>query len=122
MPGFNEALTIGAEHPGAGSCRPAQPRSLPMHTRNVDPQFENMLKGFGLTTAEVLYRMPDHPDFLQSFSWQFEDMAPSYPRLKRFLDHWDREIEAAIHSVRVMHAGLVRPREIRLVKDGGHLH
>ena len=91
------------------------------HPQRRSPVREHA-QGFGLTTAEVLYRMPDHPDFLQSFSWQFEDLAPSYPRLKRFLDHWDREIEAAIHSVRVMHAGLIRPREIRLVKDGGHLH
>ncbi|MEF2073596.1 usg protein [Consotaella aegiceratis] len=84
-----------------------------------DIQFERMLSGFGLTTAEVLYRMPDHPGLLQSFSWQFEDLAPDYPRLKRFLDHWEREIEAAIHSVRVMHHRLITPREVRMVRDGG---
>ena len=93
-----------------------------MPTRRVDPQFERMLEGYAMTTAEVLYRMPDHPSFLQTFSWQFEDLAPDYPRLKRFLDHWEREIEAAIHSVRVMHAGLIAPREMRYVKDAGLLH
>ena len=93
-----------------------------MPTRRVDPQFERMLEGYGLTTAEVLYRMADHPSFLQTFSWQFEDLAPDYPRLKRFLDHWEREIEAAIHSVRVMHAGLIAPREMRYGKDAGLLH
>ena len=81
-----------------------------------------MLQGHSLTSAEVLYRMPDHPSLLQTFLWQFEDMAPDYPRLKRFLDHWEREIEAMIHSVRVMHQGLIAPREIRLVRDGGHLN
>ena len=90
--------------------------------RTADPQFVRMLGGYGLTSAEVLYRMPDHPSFLQSFFWQFEDLAPDYPRLKQFLDHWEREVEAAIHSVRVMHAGLIKPREVRLVRDGGHLH
>ena len=81
-----------------------------------------MLEGYSLTSAEVLYRMPDHPTLLQTFMWQFEDLAPDYPRLKRFLDHWEREIEAIIHSVRVMHQGLIAPREIRLVKDAGRLH
>ena len=81
-----------------------------------------MLQGYSLTSAEVLYRMPDHPTLLQTFFWQFEDLAPDYPRLKRFLDHWEREIEAIIHSVRVMHQGLISPKEIRIVKDGGQLH
>jgi len=93
-----------------------------MTIKTVDPQFERMLQGYGLTTAEVLYRMPDHPSFLQTFAWQFEDLAPEYPRLRRFLDHWEREIEAAIHSVRIMHAGLIKPRELRLVRDAGYLH
>jgi len=93
-----------------------------MTARTADPEFRNMLKGYGLTTAEVLYRMPDHPKFLQSFFWQFEDLAPDYPRLTRFLDHWEREIQAAIHSVRIMHAGLIKPREMRFVKDCGLLH
>ncbi|MBP0615227.1 usg protein [Jiella mangrovi] len=93
-----------------------------MTARPVDASFLRMLEGHSLTSAEVLYRMPDHPTLLQTFFWQFEDMAPDYPRLKRFLDHWEREIEAMIHSVRVMHRGLIAPKEIRLVRDGGELH
>ena len=93
-----------------------------MQKRVADPDFQRMLGGFGLTTAEVLYRMPDHPSFLQTFHWQFADLAPDYPRLKRFLMHWEREVEAAIHSVRVMHAGLIGPREVRMVREIGHLH
>ena len=93
-----------------------------MTGRTVDASFRRMLEGYSLTSAEVLYRMPDHPSLLQTFFWQFEDMAPDYPRLKRFLDHWEREIEAIIQSVRVMHQGLIKPREIQLVKDGGKLH
>ena len=92
-----------------------------MSNRVADPQFVAMLSGYGLTTAEVLYRLPDHPTFLQTFSWQFNDVAPDYPRLKKFLDHWEREIEAIIHSVRVMHRGLIAPHEIRLVRDAGSL-
>ena len=93
-----------------------------MSSRSVDASFRKLIQGYSLTSAEVLYRMPDHPTLLQTFFWQFEDISPDYPRLKRFLDHWEREIEAMIHSVRVMHQGLISPREIRLVKHGGHLH
>ncbi|WP_182085811.1 hypothetical protein [Aureimonas sp. ME7] len=87
-----------------------------------DPQFLKMLSGYGLTFAEVLYRMPDHPALLQTFSWQFEDLAPEYPRLRRFLNHWKREVEAEIRSVRVMHRGLIRPAEVRLVREIGYLN
>lgn len=82
-----------------------------------DPDLIRRLDGAGLMTAEVLYRMPDHPGLLQSFVWQTLDTAPAFPRLNRFLDHWRREIEAVIHSIRVAHAGLVRPAELRAV-DG----
>ena len=93
-----------------------------MQKRVADPDFQRMLGGYGLTTAEILYRMPDHPAFLQTFHWQFADLAPDYPRLKRFLAHWEREVEAAIHSVRIMHAGLIGPREVRIAREVGHLH
>jgi len=66
-------------------------------------EFEKRLKGAHLLTAEVLYFMPDHPSLLQTFLWQTVDEAPKYPRLAEFLDHWRREIEAVIHSVRVAH-------------------
>ncbi len=38
------------------------------------------LKGYGLTTAQILYRMPDHPSLLQSYVWQHYDIAPDFPR------------------------------------------
>ena len=28
------------------------------------------MEGYRLTTAEILYRMPDHPAILQTFIWQ----------------------------------------------------
>lgn len=62
-----------------------------------------------LTTAEILYHMPDHPGLLQTFVWQTDDVAPDFPRLTRFLDHWRREIDAAIHSVSIANADLGRP-------------
>ncbi len=71
------------------------------------------LQSYRLTTAEILYHMPDHPGLLQSFTWQHYDRAPEFPELKRFLDFWTREIEAAIHSVTVAGAELISDSEAR---------
>lgn len=30
-------------------------------------EFKRQIDGFGLTTAEILYRMPDHPGLLQAY-------------------------------------------------------
>lgn len=67
--------------------------------------------GFGLTTARILYRMPDHLDLLQLFVWQHYDIAPEFPELARFLAFWQREIEGPLHSVRVAHCPIRGERE-----------
>lgn len=64
-------------------------------------ELELRLRGWRVTTAEVLYYMPDHPSLLQSFVWQTLDLAPKYPRIHRFLNYWKAEIDAVIHSVRL---------------------
>ncbi len=76
-------------------------------------EFEAQLRGQRLTTAEVIYYMPDHPALLQRFLWQTLDIAPEFPRVQRFLEFWRREIEAVIHSVSIGAVGLVRPAEFR---------
>ncbi|MBZ8134662.1 usg protein [Afifella sp. IM 167] len=93
-------------------------RSEPAH----DGDFGRQLAGYGLTTANVLYYLPDRPSLIQSFVWQFYDVAPEHPRLERFLDFWRREIEAAIHSVEIAHERLLRPTEVRLANFEGRLH
>ncbi len=40
---------------------------------------ELQLKGYRLSTAEIIYRMPDHPELLQSFIWQLYEIAPDFP-------------------------------------------
>lgn len=62
---------------------------------------ELRLLGWRTTTANILYHMPDHPGLLQAFTWQTLDLPPHFPRMRRFLDHWRREIEAVIHSVEI---------------------
>lgn len=80
--------------------------------RLVDPDFAGRLQGRRLTTAEVLYFIPDHPALLQSFMWQTLDVVPDFPRVHQFLDFWRREIDAVIHSVQVTASGLVTPAKI----------
>lgn len=84
-------------------------------------EFERQLRGERLTTAEVLYYLPDHPALLQRFLWQTQDVAPDFPRVHRFLDFWRREIEAVIHSVSVSAVGLVRPARLQVCKFEGRL-
>ena len=36
------------------------------------------LQGCRLTTAEILYRLPDHPCLPQSYIWQELDLAPGF--------------------------------------------
>ena len=86
------------------------------------PDFEAQLKGKRLTTAEVLYYLPDHPDLLQSFLWQTLDMAPEFPRVREFLDFWRREIEAVIHSVQISAAQQIGPGQVRPVRWMGKLN
>ncbi|MGH7156056.1 MAG: usg protein [Acetobacteraceae bacterium] len=71
------------------------------------------LQDYRLTTAEILYRMPDHPDLLQTFIWQHLDRAPEYPALRKFLDFWHRELDGPIHSVRVGSVTVIKPASFR---------
>ena len=50
---------------------------------------ELMLKGYGLTTAEFFYRMPDYRNVLNSLVWQEYDLAPDHPRLFKFIAFWE---------------------------------
>ena len=86
-----------------------------MRKRGFSPGLEWQLDGYRLTTAEILYHMPDYPELLQSFTWQTLDKPPRFPRLLDFLDYWERRIEGALHSVMVMHAGVIQPARYRYI-------
>ena len=74
---------------------------------------EKLLKGYGLTTAEFFYHMPDRRHVLNTFVWQDYDLAPDHPRLFKFIDFWRDEIEGALHSVRFVHRKELAPGEWR---------
>ena len=63
--------------------------------------FKRQLQGYGLTTASILYGMPDHPSVLQTFVLEF----------------WTRELEGPLHSVSVAHQSLIRPAELRMINS-----
>lgn len=79
----------------------------------VSREFRPQMEGYGLTTAEIHYHLPDYPGLLQLYVWQEYDLAPEFPTLKGFLKYWQRELEGALHSVRVAHHRLINPSEWR---------
>lgn len=81
----------------------------------VSRDFRRQLQGYGLTTASILYHLPDHPGILQTYIWQEYDLQPTFPELRRFLDFWTKSLEGMLHSVTVAHAQLIRPAEFRQV-------
>jgi uncharacterized protein Usg len=52
--------------------------------------FRKQIEGYGLTTANILYRRPDHPWLLQSYVWQNYDLCPDFPELQGFLEFWQK--------------------------------
>ena len=84
--------------------------------------FALQLRDYRLTTAEILYRMPDHPGVLQAYVWQDLDLAPRFPALTRFLDFWSRNLDGKLHSVKVASSEIIKPAEFRLVGAEMRLH
>lgn len=85
-------------------------------------QLNLMLKGYRLTTAEILYHMPDHPKLLQTFIWQELDLAPKFPVLSKFLKFWEGNIDGRLHSVRVASCGIFCPLDMRHIDHEISIH
>ncbi len=83
---------------------------------------ELWINGYRLTTAEIIYRLPDHLDLLQSYIWQDYDLAPRFPELNKFLAFWERKIEGPLHSVRVASTELITPKDFSHAKLSLALH
>lgn len=77
----------------------------------TDRAFALQYAGYSLTTAEILYRMPDHQALLQTYLWQGYDLAPKFPRLIAFLDYWTSNLDGPLHTIRVAHRRLISPAE-----------
>jgi uncharacterized protein Usg len=88
----------------------------------VGEDFRRQLEGYGLTTARILYRRPDHPWLLQTYVWQEYDLFPEFPILEKFLTFWQQSLEGALYSVTVAHSRLIAPAEIRALGSEFRLH
>jgi uncharacterized protein Usg len=84
--------------------------------------FRRQLEGYGLATAQILYRLPDHPSLLQTYVWQDYDLCPRFPVLNRFLAFWLEKLEGPLYSVTVAHSRLIRPAELRAIDGEFRLH
>ena len=87
-----------------------------------ETETELMLRGYGLTTAEFYYRMPDYRSVINSYIWQNYDLAPDYPALFKFIEFWQGNIDGPLHSVRFTHRTLIAPGEWRQVVKEFRLH
>ena len=88
----------------------------------TETAFRAQLEGFALTTAEILYRLPDHPKLLQSYLWQDYDLVPRFPKLTNFLGFWSTNLDGALYRVRVAHRRLIAPTEFSFVAGELRLH
>ena len=84
--------------------------------------FARQLAGYGLTTAEIIYRRPDRHWLLQSYVWQNYDMFPEFPALKDFLAFWQDKLEGPLFAVTVAHSRLIKPAEIKAIDGVLRLH
>ena len=83
---------------------------------------ELMLNGYGLTTAEMFYRIPDYQHVLNSYIWQGYDLAPDHPKLFEFVEFWQNELDGPLHSVRLTHRKQIAPGTWRRVTGEFTLH
>src|SRR3954465_344981 len=81
----------------------------------VSNDFRRQVEGYGLTTAHILYRLPDHPSLLQTYVWQEYDLCPKFPVLNKFLNFWLEKLEGPLFSITVAHSRLIKPAEIKAI-------
>jgi uncharacterized protein Usg len=74
------------------------------------------LRGYRLTTAEILYHRPDHPAVLQTYLWQEYDLMPKFPVLNKFLKFWEHNLDGKLHSVRVATTGIIVPADLKYTR------
>lgn len=95
---------------------------LPCPDHLEPSETELLLKGWGISTIEACYRMPDHQLVLNSLVVQMVDLAPDYPRLFAFVEFWKDNIDGPLHSIRFTHARMLGPRQWRHVVGEFPLH
>ena len=88
----------------------------------ISQDFQKQLDGYGLTTAQILYRRPDHSWLLQTYVWQAYDLFPISPSCTGSSQFWQEKLEGPLHSVQVAHCKLIKPAELKPVNGEFVLH
>jgi uncharacterized protein Usg len=96
--------------------------SAHQRTGERKPMVSEPRQDYRVTTAEIIYRLPDHPSLLQSFTWQKLDRSPDYPELRRFLAFWKKNLDGELHSVRVGQSGPLGRGRFRHIRHSQNLH
>ncbi len=70
-------------------------RIAPHHRTDAGPMDDiaELVQDYRLTTAEILYHMPD------------------FPKLNEFLSCWEKQLKGELHSVRIGYVGIIQPAE-----------
>ena len=88
----------------------------------VSKDFRNQVLGYGLTTAEIVYRRPDRHWLLQTYVWQDYDLFPNFPARRIFLAFWETKLEGPLFAVTVAHSKPIKPAELHTVDGVFRLH
>ena len=78
----------------------------------VSKDFRKQVLGYGLTTAEIVYRRADRHWLLQTYVWQDYDLFPNFPALKDFLAFWVTTLDGPLFAVTVAHSKLIKSAEL----------
>ena len=74
--------------------------------------------GYGLTTAEIVYRRPDrHWLLLAGLRY-----VSKFPGAEGFLAFWEKSLEGPLFAVTVAHSKLIKPAEMRAIDGVFRLH
>lgn len=84
----------------------------------IDQDFEKMFnQGYSLVTVNVIYFIPDYNSLVNEFMWQTLDIQPKYPRVMKFLNFWQTEIEAVIKEIQLADSRGFQPRSFRRIEE-----
>jgi uncharacterized protein Usg len=53
----------------------------------------HILHKWTVATVQVVYYIPDYLHIVNEFVWQTEDQIPEFPRITKFLNYWDKNID-----------------------------
>ena len=60
---------------------------------------EIIIKKWTTASVQVVYYIPDYLSLVNEFIWQTRDQLPDYPRIEKFLNYCDKNIDGPIKEV-----------------------